>query len=97
MDRFPEAAQNQILAKQTGLAKGNKKKIWDKYCGYLDLDIDSYMQIQNRLLLEQIAIIKDCNLGKHFFGKKAPASVNEFRKKTFIRIGVDPGGGGAHI
>lgn len=29
MDRFPESAQEQILAKQTGLAKGNKKKTRD--------------------------------------------------------------------
>ena len=29
MDRFTEGAQEQILAKQTGLAKGNKKKVRD--------------------------------------------------------------------
>lgn len=29
MDRFPESAQNSILAKQTGLSKSNKKKVRD--------------------------------------------------------------------
>ena len=62
------------------IRKGNKEKIWDKYCGFLDLDIDAYMGIQERLLFEQINIMKDSNLGRHFFGKKPPKTIEEFRK-----------------
>ena len=50
------------------IKKGEKEKIWAKYCGYLDLSIKEYMQIQERLLIEQFITLKDCNLGKHFFG-----------------------------
>jgi len=57
---------------------GNKEKIWNKYCGFLDLDIEAYMQIQERLLLEQINILKDSNLGRHFFGKKIPKDISQF-------------------
>jgi hypothetical protein len=71
------------------IREGNKEKIWNKYCGFLDLDIKSYMQIQNRLLLEQISIIKDSNLGKHFFGKKAPTNIDEFRKKVPLTLYED--------
>ena len=29
--------------------------------------------------IEQLETLKDCNLGKHFFGKRPPKSVEEFR------------------
>ncbi len=62
------------------IRQGNKEKLWDKYCGFLDLDLNEYMQIQERLLLEEINIIKDSQLGRHFFGKKHPKSIEEFIK-----------------
>jgi hypothetical protein len=64
------------------IRNGEKEKIWQKYCGFIDLSTEEYMQIQERLLLEQFEILKDCNLGRHFFGEKAPKSVEEFRKKV---------------
>ena len=42
-------------------------KIWKAYCGFLDLSIEEFMEIQNRLLLEQIELLKKCNLGKELF------------------------------
>jgi len=60
------------------IREGHKEKLWNKYCGFLDLDINAYMQIQERLLLEEIDIIKDSNLGRHFFGKRAPKNIAEF-------------------
>jgi hypothetical protein len=64
------------------IRNGEKEKIWSKYCGYLDLSVQEFMQIQERLLIEQLNTMKDCNLGKHFLGKHAPKSVEEFRKKV---------------
>ena len=32
-------------------------KIWKAYCGFLDLTLDEFMQIQKRLLLEQIDLL----------------------------------------
>jgi len=64
------------------IKQGEKEKIWAKYCSYLDLSIEEYMQIQERLLLEQFEALKDCNLGKHFFGKRPPKTVKEFRNKV---------------
>ena len=71
------------------IKKGEKEKIWAKYCGYLDLSIKEYMQIQERLLIEQFITLKDCNLGKHFFGKHPPKSVEEFRKKVPLTTYAD--------
>lgn len=64
------------------IRKGEKEKIWEKYCGFLDLSMKDYMKIQERLLIEQIAILKNCKLGKHFFGKSSPKTVDEFMKKV---------------
>jgi len=71
------------------IKKGEKEKIWAKYCGYLDLSMEEYMQIQERLLIEQFASLKDCNLGKHFFGKRPPKTVEEFRKKVSLTTYAD--------
>ena len=35
-------------------------KIWVKYCGFLDLNIKEFMQIQHRLLMEQIELLSTC-------------------------------------
>lgn len=64
------------------IREGNKEKIWNKYCGFLELKIEDYMEIQERLLLEQINILKESNLGKHFFGKKSPKTIEEYRNRV---------------
>ena len=38
------------------LKKLTQEEIWQEYCGFLDLSIEEYMQIQNRLMQEQIML-----------------------------------------
>lgn len=52
---------------------------WQRYCGFLDLSIDEFMEIQNRLLVEQIENLKKCELGKYIFNGADPYTVEEFR------------------
>ncbi len=54
--------------------------IWQEYCGFLDLDIDSYMNIQNRLMTEQIKLWSECELGQRMLKGKRPKTIEEFRK-----------------
>ena len=56
-----------------------KEAIWSEYCGFLDLDIKEYMQIQNRLLLEQIRLWSRSPLGQSFLKGKYPGTIEEFR------------------
>jgi phenylacetate-coenzyme A ligase PaaK-like adenylate-forming protein len=58
--------------------------MWKKYCGFLDLNIDEFMQIQERLLMEEINLIANTEVGKHFFGDWLPASIAEFRRRVPI-------------
>ena len=36
------------------LRDGEYDRIWQEYCGFLDLDMEEYMSIQKRLLEEQM-------------------------------------------
>jgi len=64
------------------LKKLHPDVIWQEYCGFLDLDIDTYMQIQNRLMLEQINLWSKSGLGRHILNGKAPKTIDEFRKQV---------------
>ncbi len=56
------------------------KEIWQRYCGFLDYSIEEYMEIQNRLLMEQIDMYADCELGQHIMKGQHPKSPDEFRR-----------------
>lgn len=56
--------------------------VWQEYCGFLDLNIDEYMQIQNRLMLEQISLWSKSGLGQSILNGKNPDSIEEFRKQV---------------
>jgi len=60
------------------IKQGKKAEIWTKLCGYLDLDVQDFMKIQERLLLEQIEYLKKSEIGKHLFGPKVPSTMEEF-------------------
>lgn len=54
--------------------------LWKEYCGFLDLSIENMMDIQERLLLEQINLLNNCELGTRLFNEKKINNLNEFRK-----------------
>jgi len=56
------------------------ERIWQEYCGFLDFSMSEYMDIQNRLMMEQIEMYSGCELGKRIMKGKSPSSVDEFRQ-----------------
>lgn len=66
------------------LREGRKQEIWQKYCGYLDLSLEEYMNIQERLLLEQIEILQSSEIGKEILGGEKISTLEEFREKAPI-------------
>lgn len=59
------------------------EKIWDRYCGFLDLNLREFMHIQERLLMEQIELLSRCKLGQKMMGRGVkPATVEEFRQRV---------------
>jgi protein-S-isoprenylcysteine O-methyltransferase Ste14 len=62
--------------------QGNQEDIWQKYCGFLDLKIDGFMNIQRRLLKEQIELLNRSELNKHIMKGIRPQTIEEFREKV---------------
>jgi len=62
------------------LREGRRTEIWQKYCGYIDLNLEEFMSIQRRLLMEQVALLSKCELGRKLMGDHVPTSVEEFRE-----------------
>ncbi len=64
------------------LRQGRREEVWNKYCGFIDLDLERFMEIQQRLLLEQISLLSRCTLGKKLLGERIPLTVEEFREQV---------------
>ncbi len=64
------------------LAHGKNNEIWTKYCGFLDLSLEEYMKIQERLLMEQIELLAKCEMGRVLFGDHIPRDIDEFRENV---------------
>jgi hypothetical protein len=62
------------------MKKYGKEKIWQEYCGFLDLSLKEYMYIQNRLMQEQILQWSASGLGKKLLNGQTPGTVEEFRE-----------------
>ena len=62
------------------LNERSAQEIWQEYCGFLDLSMDEYMEIQYRLLSEQIDLLSKCGLGQRIFKGQVPKTVEEFRQ-----------------
>jgi len=62
------------------LRRGRRDEIWKKCCGFIDLSLKEFMEIQERLLMEQIDLLSKCELGRKLLGGKVPSSVEEFRQ-----------------
>jgi hypothetical protein len=55
-------------------------EVWQMSCGFLDLSLEQFMAIQRRLLLEQIGLLKNCQLGRKILRGTNPETVEEFRQ-----------------
>ncbi len=62
------------------LRQGRTDEVWQKYCGFLDLSLKEFMEVQQRLLMEQIDLLARCDLGRKIMRNTAPSSVDEFRE-----------------
>ena len=61
------------------LANQEYDRIWQEYCGFLDLDMESYMKIQRRLLEEQIKLWSSSPLGQKILNGRRLSGAEEFR------------------
>jgi hypothetical protein len=62
------------------LRQGRNEELWQMCCGFLSLNIDEFMDIQNRLMLQQLELLNNCPLGKKIMRGARPETVEEFRQ-----------------
>ena len=62
------------------LKAGKYEELWQRYCGWIDLSLGDVMKIQERLLLEQIGLLKRCELGRYIINGADPQTIEEFRE-----------------
>lgn len=65
------------------LRQGRTDQLWTKYCGFLDLHIEDFMEIQKRLLMEQMELIYPSAIGRKLM-PRLPTSIEEFRQTVPI-------------
>ena len=66
------------------LREGRTEELWQRCCGFIDLSIDEFMAIQRRLLLDEIQLLNNCELGNKVMRGAKPRSVEEFRQQVPI-------------
>jgi len=64
------------------LRQGRKNELWLMCCGFVDLSLDQFMAIQNRLLLEQLELLRASRIGTKIMGGAMPYTVEGFRKEV---------------
>ena len=71
------------------LRQGRKEELWQMCCGFIDLSLEQFMTIQKRLLLEQIELLKSCELGRKVMRGAMPGTVEEFREQVPLTTYAD--------
>ncbi|MBK5262592.1 MAG: GH3 auxin-responsive promoter family protein [Peptostreptococcaceae bacterium] len=71
------------------LNKNQHREIWYEYCNFLDLSIDEYMTIQNRLMEEQMQLWLPSGIGQKFAKGKSINSIDDFRKQIPLTTYID--------
>jgi len=71
------------------LRQGRKEELWHMCCGFIDLSLEQFMAIQKSLLLEQIGLLRNCELGRKVMQGAMPTSVEEFREQVPLTTYTD--------
>ena len=71
------------------LRQGRNEELWQMCCGFLSLNLEQFMAIQKRLLLEQIGLLNRCVLGKKIMRRARPETVDEFRQQVPLTTYAD--------
>jgi len=71
------------------LRQGRKEELWQMCCGFIELSLEQFMDIQKRLLLEQIELLKNCELGRKIMRGAMPTTMEEFREMVPLTTYAD--------
>jgi len=82
--------RNDTMSKVAELfAQGKNDEVWQRCCGFIDLSLSDFMRIQKRLLLEQLELLRKCELGQRVMDGAMPETVEEFRETVPLTTYAD--------
>ena len=61
--------------------QGRNEELWQMSCGFTGLNLEQFMAVQKRLLLEQLELLNRCPLGEKIMRGAKPRTVEEFREQ----------------
>lgn len=64
------------------LRQGRNEELWQMCCGFINLNLEQFMAIQRRLLLEQLELLNRSPLGNKIMRAAQPRTVAEFRQQV---------------
>ncbi|MDD5037870.1 MAG: GH3 auxin-responsive promoter family protein [Dehalococcoidales bacterium] len=71
------------------LRQGRGDELWQMCCGFTDLNLEQFMVIQKRLLLEQIGLLNRSVLGRKIMHGARPETIEEFRRDVPLTTYAD--------
>jgi hypothetical protein len=71
------------------IVQGKSQELWQRCCSFIDLSLEDFMGIQERLLLEQLELLKKCKLGRSIMRGAEPRTVAEFREEVPLTTYAD--------
>lgn len=54
--------------------------LWQRYCGFLDLSVEEFLDIQEELLMDEIDRVAGSTLGKKIMKGRTPKNLEEFQR-----------------
>ena len=63
--------------------------IWEKYCGFLDLSLAEFNQIQRELLMDELLLVHSSGLGRRLLQGSLPRSIEQFRQAVPLTTYAD--------
>ena len=65
---------------QVSLTGMSDERAWHRYCGFLDLTLPAFMEVQRQRLLDALPALAGSTLGASLMGGRRPSTVDEFRR-----------------
>ncbi|MDP2932034.1 MAG: GH3 auxin-responsive promoter family protein, partial [Chloroflexota bacterium] len=71
------------------LQQGRNEELWQMCCGFLNLSLPQFMNIQKSLLQEQLSLLNRSALGRKIMRGARPETVAEFRAQVPLTTYID--------
>lgn len=69
--------------------EGKYGELWERCCSFIDLSLEEFMTIQQRLLVEQLEQLNRCELGRVVMRGARPTTLEELRQRVPLTTYAD--------